>query len=562
MVTMPQAHLVPGDVVAGKYRVARVIGAGAMGVVLEAEHLGLGHRVALKVLRGQVCEQPMALARFLREARAAVRIESDHVARVSDVGTLESGAPYMVMELLDGDDLASVLKRGGPLPTTRAVGHVLQACDAIAEAHSLGIVHRDLKPANLFLARRRDGSMVVKVIDFGISKASTMASRDAAAQTSTGAFVGSPLYMSPEQLAAAKDVDGRADVWSLGALLFELIVGHTPFGGETIAVVCAHILGVPAPPLRSLVPSAPEGLERVIARCLEKKPEDRMPNVAELAVGLLPFGPPDCRRLVDRIVALPPAPAPGALFGGPMPSDAPPPTAALPLLPHDLGTAVSGDRAPVGPGAIAAQAAQSAMGRSEPPPWGSASPANSRSDSANTLLAPTTASSAPPVAAQTGPGAHTNASWGNTRPDGLGAPRRGGAMAAIGVAALLTLGGLVSLVVIATRQGDGRAPGAADGAKAATSAEATAEIASSAAPAPDEADAVAPSGADTPTGAPSGAATSTASAADDAERKPDEPKATAGAKPTSAPTGQGSRSASTSAASGKAKVPNFGGRVY
>src|SRR5689334_6553526 len=216
--------VLPGQMLAGKYRVERILGTGGMGVVVAAKHVELNILVAIKFLLPHVLSNQTAVARFAREARAAVRIKSEHVARVSDVGTLESGAPYMVMEYLDGGDLSAWLKERGALPVEQAVEFVLQASEAIAEAHALGIVHRDLKPSNLFVTRRRDGSMTVKVLDVGISKTTSI---DAAAMdmTATTAVMGSPLYMSPEQLQSSKDVDARSDIWSLGIILYELLAG-------------------------------------------------------------------------------------------------------------------------------------------------------------------------------------------------------------------------------------------------------------------------------------------------------------------------------------------------
>ena len=214
-VSLPRVE--QGDVLAGKYRVDRVLGVGGMGVVVAATHLQLEERVALKFMLPEAYGDPDLAARFTREARAAVKLKSEHVARVLDVGTLDTGAPYIVMEYLDGTDLADELHKKGPLPVHEAAEYVLQACDALAEAHALGIVHRDLKPANLFLTRRGDGSPLVKLLDFGISK--TSAFNDAGvAMTKTAAMMGSALYMSPEQMTSPKDVDARADVWALGTI--------------------------------------------------------------------------------------------------------------------------------------------------------------------------------------------------------------------------------------------------------------------------------------------------------------------------------------------------------
>ena len=291
-----------GDVLAGKYRIERVLGQGGMGVVVLATHLQLDERVAIKFLLPQALQMPEAVARFAREARAAVKIKSEHVARVTDVGTLDTGCPYMVMEYLHGRDLAQVVQDRGPLPIEEAVDCLLQACEAIAEAHALGIVHRDLKPSNLFLTHRADGSACVKVLDFGISKTTGMAgSGPDLGMTRTTAVMGSPLYMSPEQMASARNVDVRTDIWALGAILFELCTGQVPFAADTMPQLCAMVLQEPAPPLRNRLPMAPEGLEAAILRCLEKVPSNRYANVAEFAAALLPFGPRWGRTSVERI---------------------------------------------------------------------------------------------------------------------------------------------------------------------------------------------------------------------------------------------------------------------
>ncbi|MGC4092807.1 MAG: serine/threonine-protein kinase [Polyangiaceae bacterium] len=252
----------PGEVIAGKYRIERVLGEGGMGVVVEALHVQLDERVAIKFLLPQALGNEEAMARFAREARAAVKIKSEHVARVSDVGVLESGAPYMVMELLQGQDLAALVHGSGPLPIGDAVDFLLQASEAIAEAHALGIVHRDLKPANLFMTCRADGSPCVKVLDFGISKVTTAGgSGSDLGMTRTHAIMGSPLYMSPEQMASTRNVDARADIWALGTILYELLTGRVPFQADTMPQLCGMILQEAVPPPRNLRPDLPPGLE-------------------------------------------------------------------------------------------------------------------------------------------------------------------------------------------------------------------------------------------------------------------------------------------------------------
>lgn len=290
----------PGQILAGKYRVDRVLGAGGMGVVVAATHLQLEERVAIKFLLPEAMQNAEAVARFGREARAAVKIRGEHVARVIDVGSLETGAPFMVMEYLDGHDLSELIRDRGTMPPADAVDAVLQACEALAEAHSLGIVHRDLKPANLFMIRRPDGTPSVKVLDFGISKLTNAATSDHA-MTRTTAVMGSPLYMSPEQMTASRDVDARADIWAIGVVLYELLAGRVPFNAETLPQICALILTVAPPTIRQFVPSVPEGLEAVVLRCLEKDRSSRFRNVSELAYALAPFGSRATSRSVERI---------------------------------------------------------------------------------------------------------------------------------------------------------------------------------------------------------------------------------------------------------------------
>jgi serine/threonine protein kinase len=292
-----------GTVLAGKYRVDQVLGVGGMGVVVAARHLDLDHKVAIKFLLPALLEDHEAVARFAREARAAVRITSEHVARVLDVGTLDNGAPYMVMEFLEGDDLSGWLRSRGRLPVEQAVEFVLQACVAIADAHSMGIVHRDLKPANLFCIRRNDGQFVIKVLDFGISKVTGGGHPSDAGMsvTRTSAVMGSPLYMSPEQVQSAKSVDARTDLWALGVILFELLTGDVPFPGDTFGEIAVKIAVRTPQALRAYRSDVPRGLEAVVARCLEKERDRRYADVAELAQALSPFASDRARAYVERI---------------------------------------------------------------------------------------------------------------------------------------------------------------------------------------------------------------------------------------------------------------------
>jgi serine/threonine protein kinase len=289
-----------GDVLAGKYRVDRLLGVGGMGVVVLATHLQLEQKVALKFLLPWALANQQAVERFTREARAAVRLKSDHVARVLDVGTLETGSPYIVMEFLEGIDLGDLIQRPGhKIRIDEAVDFVLQACDAVAEAHALGIVHRDLKPRNLFLTTGNDGNALIKVLDFGISKSSGHGGD--LSLTRTTEIVGSPNYMSPEQLRASRDVDSRTDIWALGVILYELLGGTVPFVAETLTQLTALVITEPPRPLHEIRPDVPPGLVEVISRCLEKDPTRRLPSVADLAMALDPYAPEHSRGLAQRV---------------------------------------------------------------------------------------------------------------------------------------------------------------------------------------------------------------------------------------------------------------------
>jgi eukaryotic-like serine/threonine-protein kinase len=291
-----------GDVLAGKYRVEKLLGVGGMGMVVSAHHIQLDEKVALKFLAHDALKVPEAVARFIREARAATKIKSEHVVRIIDVGSFESGEPYMVMEYLEGSDLGALIRDSGPLPPEVAAEYLLQACEALAEAHALGIIHRDLKPSNLFLTRRRDGSPLVKVLDFGISKvASGSSSGPDLGLTKTTAMMGSPLYMSPEQMASARDVDARTDLWALGAILYELLAGVPPFNADTLPQLCAAVLQQEPEPLRARRPELPPAAETIVARCLRKSPAERYANVAELAVALAELAPQHARASAQRI---------------------------------------------------------------------------------------------------------------------------------------------------------------------------------------------------------------------------------------------------------------------
>ena len=284
--------LVRGDVIAGKYEVREVLGFGGMGTVAAAWHVELDRLVALKVMHPESASEPDSVRRFIREGRAAAKLTSENTVRIYDVGRLANGLPFIVMEHLEGEDLAAVLKGGVP-PITSAVDWMLQACHAIGEAHQRGMIHRDIKPANLFLAKNPDGSRRVKVLDFGLAKELSTASKRAgvnpnASMELTGAnlILGSPHYMAPEQIRDAASVGSAADIWALGATLHQLLTGETPFTSTTLHGLLACIVGDPTP-----VPSAsrreiPASLDRVVARCLAKDPAGRYAHVGALADAL------------------------------------------------------------------------------------------------------------------------------------------------------------------------------------------------------------------------------------------------------------------------------------
>jgi hypothetical protein len=279
------AALAPGTIISGKYRVERPLGAGGMGAVVAARHLELNQIVAIKVLLPTASNTEEATVRFLREGRSAAQLSSPHVAKVHDTGRLPSGEPYLVMELLRGRDLRAHLAEVRRVPLAQAIEWILQTTHALGEAHALHIIHRDIKPANLFLSETAGGPQI-KVLDFGISKQLDANDADL---TNTSSTVGTPRYMAPEQMRSSRAADARADIWSLGIVLYELTTGRTPFQGDSVTALCFDVMErTPDPPSR-INPELPAAFDRVVERCLAKSPSDRFQSMAELATALRPF---------------------------------------------------------------------------------------------------------------------------------------------------------------------------------------------------------------------------------------------------------------------------------
>jgi serine/threonine-protein kinase len=279
-----QLILAPGDLVAGRYRVGNIIGAGGMGIVYKAEHIELNRAVALKVIRPDIARDSSIWRRFSREARALAALHNKHVVRIHDAGTLESGLRYLVMDLLVGTDLRRLVEHAA-LPPQQAVDYVIQVCSALGDAHRLNIIHRDIKPANIFLAQYRANEPVIKLLDFGVA----LFLDDVGQRTLSGQSVGSPQYLSPEQLRDPRGVDQRTDIWAVGLLLFELISGRSPLHGLNAAQICLRIAQGPMPPIEAVCPALPPALAAVIHGCLEIDPARRPQSADELALALEPF---------------------------------------------------------------------------------------------------------------------------------------------------------------------------------------------------------------------------------------------------------------------------------
>jgi serine/threonine-protein kinase len=299
------------------FTVVRVLGHGGMGTVVEAAFGPAKQPLALKFLHDDLLDHPVIPKRFQREVELATTLASAHVARVFGIDKSADGTTFMVMELLEGSDLCSILRREGPLPVWRVCRLVAQACEAIEEAHARGIVHRDLKPENLFVTRASDGSDWVKVLDFGISKviengpAASDRKRAPArpALTRVGTTVGTPEYMAPEQLRAAPDLDGAADVYSLAVVTYELLAGRRPFTGATHEALVGEILKGHALPLKQLRSDAPEVLCGIVTAAMHRDRKKRTPTVKQLREAILPFSDPAGRRVEPTLSIEPASPS-------------------------------------------------------------------------------------------------------------------------------------------------------------------------------------------------------------------------------------------------------------
>lgn len=282
-----RVSLGPEAVVGGRYRVSRLLGAGGMGVVVAAEDLQTGEAVAIKFLLREEITRHDGVERFVREAKALLRLVGEHTVRILDAGNLANGAPYIVMEYLEGEDLRAWLAEHGPGKPREVIDLMVQACVAIEGAHARGIVHRDLKPANLFLTRGDDGGTTLKVLDFGVSKLQEEAAREDAALTGVDMMVGSVYYMAPEQMESGHDSDVRADIWSLGVILYEALSGVRPFEAESVGEVCAQVLLASFVPLELRRPDLPRRLCELVTRCLCRNRELRFGTAAALRQALL-----------------------------------------------------------------------------------------------------------------------------------------------------------------------------------------------------------------------------------------------------------------------------------
>jgi eukaryotic-like serine/threonine-protein kinase len=283
-----------GEVLEGKYLVEGVLGAGGMGVVLRAKHLTLGQLVAIKMPLVETIADRDTVERLLREAKAAVRLRSEHVCRVLDVGQTAQRLPYIVLEYLEGIDLSALLRQKQVFAIERAIGYLLEICEAVGEAHALGIVHRDLKPHNMFLVAIPSGRKSVKVLDFGISKLEGVEGDHSL--TTSAVILGSPSYIAPEQMASTRSATARSDVWSLGVCLYQFVTGRLPFVGASLMDLAVRIATDSIIPPSTLRPEISPELEAVIMRCLDREPKNRYADARELGAALAECAPPELAR--------------------------------------------------------------------------------------------------------------------------------------------------------------------------------------------------------------------------------------------------------------------------
>ncbi|WP_437680945.1 protein kinase domain-containing protein [Sorangium sp. So ce131] len=433
-----------GEVFDGRYRIIRLLGRGGMGSVYEAQHTGTSRRVAVKVVNTRHSrDSEDNILRFQREAKAAGSVDTQHIAQVLDAGTdLRMGAPYMVMELLEGEDLARLLDRAGALPPEVVLRIAAQACVGLHKAHEAGIVHRDIKPANLFLARRDHGEVIVKILDFGIAKIKPSAGEqgEASSLTETGGLLGSPLYLSPEQARSVKRIDRRADLWSLGVVLYRAISGHNPYEkARSLYDLILQICDEPPPPIQDVAPWVPPEVAAILHGALRISPDGRFPDAAAMLDAIKPLLPEGWALREEMLAPLPESarsvvapryrgaareratPARRPRRGAATPSSAPPDSA--PRSPPDRGRAAPravaawlvGAACALGLGAFGLSRAVQAP----PPPGGGELPAGAVAASAPAALSaqPTAAPSAqPPAAASAQPPAAASAQPTAARP--------------------------------------------------------------------------------------------------------------------------------------------------
>jgi serine/threonine-protein kinase len=279
-----------GEIIGGKYELIRLLGQGGMGSVFEGRHIEIGRRVALKFLHAAFAQKEEMATRFLREAKAAAAIGSQHIVDITDVGRKDNGTPYLVMEYLEGKDLAVLIEQEGPMDQSRAAFLAVQICRGMAAAHERGIIHRDLTAKNVILTRREDGAEWIKILDFGIAKVLETSLKSTKNLTGAGMTLGTPHYMAPEQVWDASNVDHRVDIYSLGVILFELLTGgERPFTAETYPELILKVATMDPPSPRLFRPDLSEAFERIVIKAIAREADDRYDTMGALAADLVPF---------------------------------------------------------------------------------------------------------------------------------------------------------------------------------------------------------------------------------------------------------------------------------